>query len=68
MGSVASAKWRNFGFIPVGVIIVAVAFLFQTRTMNVMMLGDEPAITLGINLKKYRAFYMILASLLTGSS
>jgi iron complex transport system permease protein len=34
--------------------------------MNVMMLGDEAAATLGIDLTKYRLVYMIVASLLVG--
>ena len=32
-----------------------------------MLLGDESAITLGINLSAYRKLYMILTSLITGT-
>jgi len=40
--------------------------LLQSRNLNLLLMGDESAITLGINLVFYRRLYMIITSLLTG--
>ena len=34
--------------------------------MNTMLMGDDVAITLGINLQKYRLVYMLFISMITG--
>mgnify|MGYP002399558738 CR=1 FL=1 len=49
------------------VVLGAVLFLFQHRILNTMLLGDESAVTLGINLSAYRKFYMIVVALVTGT-
>lgn len=66
MGSLASAKWDNLWvpFLATGV--CTLFFLTQTRKLNAMLMGDEVALTLGINLNRYRHLYMLLVSLLTG--
>ncbi|GIN71883.1 ABC transporter [Bacillus sp. J14TS2] len=67
MGSLASSSW---GKVPIMAIIVLAGcflFLFQHRVLNTMLLGDESAITLGINLSLFRKLYMIIAALITGT-
>lgn len=66
MGSIAGAKWGKFGLLPIIVLVAAVFFIFQRRNLNAMMLGEEAAATLGINLTRMRTIYMAIASLLTG--
>ncbi len=66
MGSLASAKWQNIGFVFIVVILFCLFFLTQGRTLNVMLMGDEASMTLGLNLNLYRRIYMIMTSLLTG--
>lgn len=66
MGSLATAKWQNIGFVVLTVSIVCLFFLTQGRTLNLMLMGDEASMTLGLNLNFYRRFYMIITSLLTG--
>lgn len=66
MGSIAGAKWGKFGLLPIIVLVAAIFFIFQRRNLNAMMLGEEAAATLGINLAKMRTIYMAIASLLTG--
>lgn len=66
MGSLTGAKWEN---LLVPVIVVALGTLFfitQFRVMNTMLLGDEAAITLGIDLHKYRKIYLVVVSIITG--
>ncbi|WP_375178636.1 FecCD family ABC transporter permease [Enterococcus rotai] len=66
MGSLASASWNKLGVLSVVVVVITSFFLFQHRILNVMLLGDEAAITLGVPLAKYRQLYLLLAALLTG--
>nr|WP_242835300.1 iron ABC transporter permease [Ruminiclostridium papyrosolvens] len=66
MGSLASSGWSKVPVLALVVSVVTVFFLFQHRILNTMLLGDEAATTLGIPLSKYRRFYMLLTSLLTG--
>lgn len=67
MGSLASASWDKLPILSVPVLLSCLFFLFQHRILNTMLLGDEAAITLGIELGKYRKIYLALASLLTGT-
>lgn len=66
MGSLTAAKWDNLWLSAILVSIMAVFFISQARVMNIMLLGDEAAITLGIDLHKYRKIYLIAVSILTG--
>jgi iron complex transport system permease protein len=66
MGSLASSTWSKVPILAAVVSVITVFFLFQHRILNTMLLGDEAATTLGIPLSKYRRYYMVLTSLLTG--
>lgn len=66
MGSLASAEWSTLPLISAVVIAAIVFFLFQSRVMNTMLMGEETAITLGINLNFYRRLYMVISSVVTG--
>lgn len=66
MGSLAPAAWGTLPVISVAVIAAVVFFLFQFRVMNTMLMGEETAVTLGINLTFYRRLYMIISSVITG--
>lgn len=66
MGSLASASWNKLAVLSIIVVLITSFFLFQHRILNVMLLGDEAAITLGVPLSKYRKWYLLLAALLTG--
>ncbi|WP_313131731.1 FecCD family ABC transporter permease [Anaerocolumna sp.] len=66
MGSLASAEWSRLPLLSAVVFAAIVFFLFQSRVMNTMLMGEETAITLGINLNFYRRLYMIISSVVTG--
>lgn len=66
MGSLAAAKWQNIGPITLIVLVCCIFFLTQGRILNLMLMGDEASITMGLNLNLYRRIYMIITSLLTG--
>ena len=66
MGSFAGAKWENLMIIA-SIVILAVLFLWtQSRMLNLMLLGDESALTLGTDLHIYRQIYLLVSSLIVG--
>ncbi len=66
MGSVAGAKWDMIGVVLTASILVTVFFFSQFRTLNLMLLGDDVAITLGKNLEYYRVVYLLVVALAVG--
>ena len=66
MGSLAAASWdTNLWMLAVSV-LGALFFWTQYRTLNLMLLGDEAAVTLGTDLHRWRIVYLLAASLLVG--
>ncbi|WP_324636994.1 FecCD family ABC transporter permease [Bacillus velezensis] len=67
MGSLASSSWNKTPILAAVVLLGCGLFLLQHRVLNTMLLGDEAAITLGINLSAYRKIYLIATALITGT-
>ena len=66
MGSMAGASWeRDVVVLPI-VIAGTLFFLTQYRTLNLMLLGDETAITLGTDLHLWRQIYLLVSALMVG--
>lgn len=66
MGSLFGAEWSNI-VLPIAISVIPLIYFFtQYRNLNLMVLGDETSITLGLNIEKHRKIYMILSSLITG--
>ena len=65
MGSTASATWSKVPSILTIVTLTALFFLSQSNTLNLMLMGEEAATTLGINLTFWRRIYLIIASMIT---
>lgn len=66
LGSLAGAKWSNL-LIPTVIFIVVFALLWlHYRSLNLLLLGEEAAVTLGVNLQQFRIQLILLVSLLTG--
>ena len=66
MGSTAGANWGNLTYTLPLIIASILIFLSQTRILNLMLLGDEVAVTLGRDLHVYRQLYLLLSSLMVG--
>ena len=66
MGSFAGAKWDILPIIGIVVVLSILFFWSQSRILNLMLLGDEVAITLGRDLHIYRQVYLIISSLIIG--
>ncbi|MGG6310773.1 FecCD family ABC transporter permease [Paenibacillus macerans] len=67
MGSLASSNWEKVPILAAIILLGCGMFLFQHRVLNALLLGDESAVTLGINLSAYRKIYMIVTALITGT-
>lgn len=68
MGSLATANWKNVPLLLLIMIGASLIFWSQYRKLNLMLLGDETAITLGTDLHRARIVYMLLASFMVGFS
>lgn len=66
MGSLADAKWSMLGWPAIVVGCMTVYFLSQVRALDALLLGEEMAVTLGINATRKRYIYMACMALLTG--
>lgn len=66
MGSLAAAKWDNLAIIfPITILGIGF-FISQSRILNLMLLGDEAAITLGTDLHRYRHVYLLISAIMIG--
>ena len=66
MGSLAGAKWEQIAFLLPFVLICCLFFWSQSRTLNLMLLGDEVSITLGTDLHRWRLIYLLISSAMIG--
>lgn len=66
MGSFAGAKWETLAVIAPIVILAVLFFWSQSRMLNLMLLGDESALTLGTDLHIYRQIYLLVSALIVG--
>ena len=67
MGSLTRADWKNIGLIAVIVLLAALFFMSQARTLDGLLLGEEAAVTIGIDTFHCRLVYLLVLSLLTGA-
>ncbi|WP_257351412.1 FecCD family ABC transporter permease [Pseudalkalibacillus decolorationis] len=66
MGSLAGARWDQL-MIPAIVVVTGMLCLFiQYRPLNMLLMGEEAASTLGVNIESFRKFLILLTALLTG--
>ncbi len=66
MGSLAAADWDNVPVTLAVMILGTLIFMTQYRKLNLMLLGDETAITLGTDLHRARMAYMLLSAFMVG--
>lgn len=66
MGSFAGAKWETLAVVGSLIILSVLFFWTQSRMLNLMLLGDESALTLGTDLHIYRQIYLLISALIVG--
>lgn len=65
-GSLAGAKWAYLQ-LPFVVLVVCMVFLMiNYRGLNLLLLGDDNAGALGINVRRFQKFLILIASLTAG--
>lgn len=67
MGSFTRAQWDVLWFPAVVIFICISLMLAYRRQLNAMLLGDESATTLGINVSRFRVVMLLLSSLITAT-
>ena len=68
MGSFTSASFRKVIFLCLFVIVCGTVLIAFSRKLNILNLGEEEAMSLGINTKRLRIIVVVTASLLVAAS
>lgn len=64
VGSLGSAKWSVLLLPSIILLIVLVVSIFMSKSLDILLLGDDSAIILGINVKFIKSIILILSTLL----
>lgn len=67
MGSLNAGKWENILFPLIVVLASMIYFFSQYRNLDTMLMGEEVAISLGVNINKNRKIYMLISSFVTAT-
>jgi iron complex transport system permease protein len=68
MGNIGAMKWSDVGVLFIVTLICFVIAMYFSSDLNIMSLGNRTALSLGVNVKKTRLIYLLLASSLTAVS
>jgi iron complex transport system permease protein len=68
MGSFSSASWTKVGFLAIFVFIGASVLFWYAPKLNIIMMGDDDAKCLGIDVDKVRRRMIIAASILVAAA
>lgn len=66
MGGLGGANWQELAFLLPFILLCSLFFWSQSRTLNLMLLGDEVSATLGTDLHRYRIVYLLISSAMIG--
>lgn len=67
MGSLAAAQWTTLIVPAIGVILGLLVCIVQAGNLNIMMMGDEDAIALGLSVKQFRFWMFVVCSVIVAS-
>jgi iron complex transport system permease protein len=67
LGSVAGAEWIDLGVASVVVVMLTLLLVLQARPLNALLMGEESAYALGVDVNRFRLLLLGAASLLTAS-
>lgn len=68
VGGLGSANWNHVKMIMPYTILGIILIFFIVDKLNILMLGDEVSIGLGIKIEKTRFMFIIISSLLAGAA
>ncbi len=67
MGSIASAEWSSLPLPAIAVTAGIAVLLCCSTKLNLLMMGEEDAMALGLNVKRFRLFVMAIVSLIVST-
>lgn len=66
MGSLAGVRWSNVWITIVGITVCVVVLISFSRAFDLMALGDDTAITLGVDVAVVKRIALVMVALITG--
>ncbi len=66
-GSLSSASWSTTIYVLIVFVICIVLIAFLHTSLDVLMLGDDTASTLGVNLRQIKISVIVVCTILTGA-
>jgi len=66
MGSLNGSTWEKLKYVTIAFVICFILIMLLTRQLDVLMLGDDVAATVGVDTGKLKMWIIVLATLLTG--
>lgn len=66
MGSLTKATWPNVAMVFVVVLMGGIFSIIHGKNLDILMQGDEVAVTLGLEVEKLRYLYLFVISVMTG--
>ena len=66
-GSFGRARWEHLGLPAIIVILLTGYLIFQARHLNMLLMGDERAVGLGLNIERFRIQMFVVTSLMVGA-
>ncbi len=66
MGSLSGASWERLKYATIAFLICFAMIMLLTRQLDVLLLGDDVASTVGLNTDRLKTIIIIIATLLTG--
>lgn len=67
LGTVAGADWADLRIPTAAVLVTTGWLLLQARRMNALLMGEESAVALGIDVNRFRIELILASSILTGA-
>ncbi len=68
LGGLGNASWEELPLPSLVLVPSVIVMLFLARSLNAMMMGDDTAVTLGVNIALVRKILIFLTALLTSCS
>ncbi|WP_212758596.1 FecCD family ABC transporter permease [Paenibacillus sinopodophylli] len=65
-GSLAAAEWVDLGIPAVVLVVATVVLILLARILNALLIGDETAASLGVDVGRFRLVMFVITSLLVG--
>jgi iron complex transport system permease protein len=66
MGSLTGSSWEKLKYVTIAFLVCFGFIMLLTRQLDVLMLGDDVASTVGVNTDKLKLMIILLATMLTG--